>query len=120
MGASYPLCAPTGSKSCSCSESHGNALKYRDPERPPRIRIAAETRDRTYRFAIADNGVGIDPKHHERIFAPLKRLDGKNIPGTGIGLAVCKKIIERHGGRIGVESQPGKGQSSNSLFSPTD
>jgi signal transduction histidine kinase len=87
----------------------GNALKYRDPQRHPRIRITAETRDRTHSFAVADNGIGIDQIHYQDIFAPLKRLHGKNIPGTGIGLAVCKKIIERHGGRIWVDSQPGDG-----------
>lgn len=89
----------------------GNALKYRDPERPPQIRITAELRDGAYCFAVADNGLGIEAKHHERIFAPLKRLHGGEIPGTGIGLAVCKKIVERHGGRIWVDSEPGQGST---------
>jgi light-regulated signal transduction histidine kinase (bacteriophytochrome) len=93
----------------------GNALKYRHPERPPRIRITAEFHDGAYWFAIADNGLGIEAKHHERIFVPLKRLHGREIPGTGIGLAVCKKIVERHGGRIWVKSEPGQG--SNFYFS---
>lgn len=86
-----------------------NALRYRDLKRPLQIRITAEVRTADYLFAVEDNGLGIDRHHHEIIFSPLKRLHGNDIPGTGIGLAVCKKIVERHGGRIWVESVPGQG-----------
>lgn len=83
----------------------GNALKYRHPGRTPRVRITAEQRNQSYWFAVSDNGLGIEVKYQERVFAPLHRLHGNEIPGSGIGLAVCKKIVERHGGRIWVESQ---------------
>ena len=60
-------------------------------------------------FAVQDNGVGIDPDDLERVFGMFKRLHGSEIPGTGIGLALCRKVVERQGGRIWAESQPGKG-----------
>jgi light-regulated signal transduction histidine kinase (bacteriophytochrome) len=89
----------------------GNAIKYARVGVPPRIVISAEKKDAEYCFAVKDNGLGIDPKNLERIFAPLKRLHGQEIPGTGIGLAVCKKIVERHGGQIWATSDPGHGST---------
>jgi light-regulated signal transduction histidine kinase (bacteriophytochrome) len=86
----------------------GNAIKYRRDE-PPRIHISARQVDGALRFAVADNGIGIAPDYHQKIFVPFKRLHGKNTPGTGIGLAICQRVVERYGGRIWVESAVGQG-----------
>jgi PAS domain S-box-containing protein len=87
-----------------------NALKFIPSDRNPRIRIWAERRDGQVRLCIADDGIGIKPEYHERIFRMFERLHGMNVyPGTGIGLAIVSKGIERMGGRVGVESDDGKG-----------
>jgi chemotaxis family two-component system sensor kinase Cph1 len=86
-----------------------NALKFHGPE-PPRIHISARRDGPQWVFSVRDNGIGLDPKQAERIFEVFQRLHTREkYPGTGIGLAMCKKIVERHGGRIWVESAPGNG-----------
>ncbi|MBY0431544.1 MAG: histidine kinase, partial [Rhodospirillales bacterium] len=83
----------------------GNAIKYRRPGVPPRVTVSAERQGGFWRFEIADNGIGIDPQYYERIFMVFQRLHTREqYPGTGIGLAICKKIVDRHGGHIGVRS----------------
>ena len=88
----------------------GNALKFRAEGRPPEIRVTTRQDPTEWVFAVADNGIGIEPQYFERIFRMFQRLHTRTrYPGTGIGLAICKKIIERHGGRIWLESQPDRG-----------
>jgi signal transduction histidine kinase/ligand-binding sensor protein len=89
----------------------GNAIKYRKPEEQPRIHISAQKKATTWCFSVKDNGIGIKAEHLEEVFAPFKRLHGKEYPGSGIGLALCKKIVERYGGRLWVESTPGYGST---------
>ena len=84
-----------------------NALKFTVPGVAPIISVAAERELHAWRLTVTDNGIGIDPRHRERIFGMFKRLHGRDeYPGTGIGLALVKKIVERHGGSIGVENAP--------------
>ncbi len=86
-----------------------NALKFHGDDNPI-IKISVKKEEEIWLFGVADNGIGLDPKHSDRIFQVFKRLHKrKEYPGTGIGLSICKKIIERHGGRIWVESELGKG-----------
>jgi PAS domain S-box-containing protein len=87
----------------------GNAIKFHGP-RAPEIHIGAAREKDAWIFSVRDNGIGIEPKYHDRIFLIFQRLHSRiEYPGTGIGLAVCKKIVERHYGRIWFESQPGEG-----------
>jgi len=88
-----------------------NALKFRRREDSPRIHATAVRNDDRWSFAISDNGLGIDAAYHERVFEPFKRLHGREYAGTGMGLALCKRIVEMHGGRITVESEPGRGST---------
>ncbi len=90
----------------------GNAIKYRSPDRPPVIQITAERKNEYWVFAVGDNGIGIPPEYKERIFGLFKRLHtSEQYTGTGIGLAICQRIVDRYHGRIWVESQPGKGST---------
>lgn len=89
----------------------GNAIKFRSQE-PPRIYVSAQKKGSEWVFSVKDNGIGIDPQYSERISEMFKRLHTKEeYPGTGMGLAICKKIVERHGGHIWVHSKPGDGST---------
>jgi len=89
----------------------GNGLTYRG-EKPPHIHVSAERSGQEWVFSVHDNGIGIDPKYYEQIFEIFKRLHAqKDYPGTGIGLAVCRRVVNRHGGRIWVDSKPGDGST---------
>lgn len=87
-----------------------NAIKFRNPARPPRIAVGAEECDGRWVFAVRDNGIGIDPKDHGRIFVVFQRLHtAAEYPGLGLGLAMCKAVVERHGGLLTVDSELGRG-----------
>ncbi len=88
----------------------GNAIKYRSTA-PPRIQVSAKQEETEWVFAVQDNGIGIDPQYTKQVFGIFTRLHGHKYPGTGIGLAICQKIVERYGGRIWVESALGKGST---------
>jgi signal transduction histidine kinase len=91
----------------------GNAIKFRSPDAPPRVRIEARPAAHDpllWHFSVADNGIGIERRFFDRLFVLFQRLHTRHeYPGTGIGLALCKQIVERHGGRIWIESEPGQG-----------
>jgi PAS domain S-box-containing protein len=88
----------------------GNGVKYRKPGRPAKVHISAEQNGAEWVISIRDNGIGFDPKYASTIFAPFKRLHtAEEYPGTGVGLAICRRIVQAQGGRIWAESQPGEG-----------
>jgi two-component system, chemotaxis family, sensor kinase Cph1 len=90
----------------------GNALKFRADDRCPEVHIGVRQENGVWVFQVKDNGIGIDPKQADRLFTLFHRLhDRSKYPGTGIGLAICKKIVERHGGRIWIESKAGEGST---------
>ncbi|MCC6586154.1 MAG: PAS domain-containing protein [Bryobacterales bacterium] len=89
----------------------GNAIKYRSEDRPPRVQITVTQAEGVWKFAIADNGIGIEPNYTARVFDLFQRLHGREIPGSGMGLAICQRVVQRHGGRIWVESTPGVGST---------
>jgi light-regulated signal transduction histidine kinase (bacteriophytochrome) len=87
-----------------------NAIKYRKPNVAPLITVTADKKAHEWLFSISDNGIGIPPEHYNDVFEIFRRLHTREeYPGTGIGLASCKKIVEQHGGRIWLESSPGVG-----------
>jgi len=88
----------------------GNGMKYRRPGVPPLIHVSAEQRDAEWVISVRDNGIGFDPVYAKQIFTPFKRLHSQEeYAGTGVGLAICKRIVEGHGGRIWADSQAGQG-----------
>jgi light-regulated signal transduction histidine kinase (bacteriophytochrome) len=87
----------------------GNAIKFHASQ-PPQVQIKARLHEQCWTISVQDNGIGIEPQYGDRIFIIFQRLHTKDkYPGTGIGLAICKRIVERHGGRIWFESEPGRG-----------
>ena len=97
----------------------GNALKFRSPERPLEVSIAGRVEQSRVTFSVADNGIGIEERFLEKIFGVFQRLHPREeYEGAGVGLALCRKIIQRHGGEIWVQSEPGKGATFHFFLSP--
>jgi signal transduction histidine kinase len=88
-----------------------NAIKYRQPQEPCRISIAAQLQDDKWLFSVKDNGIGIEAKYFSQIFSAFKRLHGYEYPGSGVGLTICKEIVQEYGGSIWVDSEPGQGST---------
>lgn len=86
-----------------------NAIKYRRADVAPQVRFSAQRQDAHWLFSVQDNGIGIAPEYRERIFQVFRRLHGREVPGTGVGLAICQRVVERLGGRIWVEAAEGQG-----------
>jgi light-regulated signal transduction histidine kinase (bacteriophytochrome) len=88
----------------------GNAIKFRGKQ-PPQVHVSVKPDGDKWVFSVQDNSIGIDSQYFDRVFIVFQRLHGKDSPGTGIGLSISKSIVERHGGRIWIDSQPGKGST---------
>jgi light-regulated signal transduction histidine kinase (bacteriophytochrome) len=98
-----------------------NAIKFRKEEEPPVIKIYASNNNAHWQFSVEDNGIGIDQQYSEKIFVIFKKLHSKaRFEGTGIGLSIAKKIVERHGGNIWFESAPGKGTTFYFTLQPAN
>jgi signal transduction histidine kinase len=91
----------------------GNALKFHKEEEKPLVKVSSQSSNGLHRITVSDNGIGFDEKHLDIIFSPFQRLHGKTstYEGTGMGLAICRKIVERHSGTITAKSKPGKGST---------
>jgi light-regulated signal transduction histidine kinase (bacteriophytochrome) len=97
-----------------------NAIKFRGTK-PPEIKVTAEAEDEAWRFTVRDNGIGVDEPYREKVFLLFQRLHGRDAyPGSGIGLAVAKKIVEGHGGRIWIAATPGPGSGPEPAAAPTE
>jgi light-regulated signal transduction histidine kinase (bacteriophytochrome) len=96
-----------------------NGIKFRRPDTLPVVHVSASRQDGAWLVAVSDNGIGIEPQYLDRIFVLFQRLHTRaDYPGTGIGLAICKKIVERHGGQIHVHSEPGRGTTFEFTLHP--
>lgn len=111
IGRLPPVCAEAGPLVQIFQNLVANALKYRKAEMPASVHISAVTQGGEVRFAVRDNGIGIAQEHYDRIFDVFRRLHGEDYEGIGIGLAICKRLVERYGGRIWLESELGTGST---------